>query len=60
MNIFVPPPMLPPTPAQSMGGGQPFSGCPSFRDTDFVSYQYIENELMEFDQFCMCIDIDKI
>ena len=26
-----------------------FSGCQSFRDSDFVSTQYAENELMEFD-----------
>ena len=27
---------------------------------DFVSAQYFENKLMEFDQICICTDIDKI
>ena len=27
-----------------------FTGCPLFRHSDFVSAQYLENELMEFDQ----------
>ena len=30
-----------------MYGGILFSGSPRFRDSDFVSAQYLENELME-------------
>ena len=32
------------------GGGILFSGCLSFPDSNFVSAQYLENEMMEFDQ----------
>ena len=27
---------------------------------NFVSTQYVENELMGFAKFCICIDIDNI
>ena len=32
-----------------------FNQCPNF-----VSAQYLGNKLMEFDQICICIDIEKI